>query len=252
MDFKRLIAHNAIMNEPVRINKYLAERGLASRREADALIEAGQVLVNGKSAELGQKVTLADKVEIVGKQKEKKYLAYYKARGVISHSPSEGEVDIETQLKHDHGISDVHPVGRLDKDSEGLIILSNDGLITGPLLDPEAKHEKEYEVTVDKDINSPFLKRMATGVDIEGYLTKPAKAEPQKGAGKKRFLLTITEGKKHQIRRMCAALGYQVQTLKRIRIANIELKNLKPNQYRNITDTELDKLLSELGIKNST
>ena len=236
------------MNEPVRINKHLAERGLASRREADALISAGQVLVNGKPAQLGQKITFSDKVEIVGKQKEKQYIAYYKARGIITHSPAEGEIDIEVQLKNDHGLTGLPPVGRLDKDSEGLIILSNDGLITGPLLDPEAKHEKEYEVTVDKDINPPFLKRMASGVEIEGYLTKPAKAELKKGANKKCFLLTITEGKKHQIRRMCAALGYQVQSLKRIRIANIELKGLKANKYRNITGGELKDFLQELGM----
>ena len=236
------------MNEPVRINKHLAERGLASRREADALISAGQVLVNGKPAQLGQKITFSDKVEIVGKQKEKQYIAYYKARGIITHSPAEGEIDIEVQLKNDHGLTGLHPVGRLDKDSEGLIILSNDGLITGPLLDPEAKHEKEYEVTVDKDINPPFLKRMASGVESEGYLTKPAKAELKKGANKKCFLLTITEGKKHQIRRMCAALGYQVQSLKRIRIANIELKGLKANKYRNITGGELKDFLQELGM----
>ena len=236
------------MNEPVRINKHLAERGLASRREADALISAGQVLVNGKPAQLGQKITFSDKVEIVGKQKEKQYIAYYKARGIITHSPAEGEIDIEVQLKNDHGLTGLHPVGRLDKDSEGLIILSNDGLITGPLLDPEAKHEKEYEVTVDKDINPPFLKRMASGVEIEGYLTKPAKAELKKGANKKCFLLTITEGKKHQIRRMCAALGYQVQSLKRIRIANIELKGLKANKYRNITGGKLKDFLQELGM----
>ncbi len=238
------------MNEPVRINKYLAERGLASRREADTLIAAGQVLINGKPALLGQKVTLADKVEIVGKQKEKIYLAYYKARGIITHSPAEHEIDIETQIKNDHGIDNVHPVGRLDKDSEGLIILSNDGLITGPLLDPEARHEKEYEVVVDKDINSPFLKRMTTGVEIEGYLTKPAHAELKKGSDKKRFLLTITEGKKHQIRRMCAALGYQVQSLKRIRVANIKIDRLKPHQYRKIIGDELKDFLDELNLNN--
>ncbi len=248
MDFKAKIEHNARVNEPVRINKYLAEKGLASRREADALIDAKQVLVNGQPAQLGQKVTDADKIEIVGKQKEKLYLAYYKARGIITHSPAEHEIDIETQLKNDHDLSGVNPVGRLDKDSEGLIILSNDGLITGPLLDPEAKHEKEYEVAVDKEINSPFLKRMTTGVEIEGYLTKPAKAELKNAGDKKRFVLTITEGKKHQIRRMCAALGYQVQALKRIRIANIKINKLKPNQYRKITGDELKEFLTELGL----
>jgi 23S rRNA pseudouridine2604 synthase len=237
------------MEKTVRINKFLAEQGLASRREADTLIEAGQVLVNGKPAQLGQQVTIKDQVEIVGKQKEKQYIAYYKARGIITHSPAENEIDIETQIKNDHGLTDVHPVGRLDKDSEGLIILSNDGRITAPLLDPDAHHEKQYEVTVDKEINSPFLKRMESGVDIEGYTTKPAKAELVSSGNKKKFSLTITEGKKHQIRRMCAALGYQVQSLKRKRIANIELKNLKPNQYRKIAGPEQQEFLKTLNIK---
>ena len=223
MDFGRQIAHNAAMIDPVRINKYLAERGLASRREADVLIAAGQ--------------------------KEKKYVAYYKARGIITHSPAAHETDIETKLKSDYGLTGLHPVGRLDKDSEGLIILSNDGLITGPLLDSESKHEKEYVVTVDKEVNAPFLKKMSLGVTIEGYTTKPAKAELKKDTDKKQFILTITEGKKHQIRRMCAALGYQVQSLKRIRIINIELHGLKPNQYRTIAGKELQIFLNELNVK---
>jgi len=249
MDFTHQIAHNAPMNEPTRLNKYLADQGLASRREADVLISAGEVLVNGYVAKLGQKVTAADRVEIVGKEKEKVYLAYYKARGIITHSPAEHETDIKTQIRNDHGLSGVNPVGRLDKDSEGLIILSNDGRITGPLLNQEAGHEKEYEVTVDKEVNYSFLKKMSLGVEIEGYLTKPAQAELKKGADKKCFLLTLTEGKKHQIRRMCAALGYQVQSLKRIRIANIKLNGLKPNQYRKIVGEELQNFLNELNVK---
>lgn len=236
------------MTNLVRINKYLAERGLASRREADALIESKQILINGNLAILGQKVSPTDKVEIIGAQNEKMYLAYYKARGVISHSPAPHEIDIETQLKNDYGVTGVHPIGRLDKDSEGLIILSNDGRITGPLLDPDAAHEKQYEVTVDKDIITPFLKHIAAGVDIEGYLTKPAKAALISPKNKRRFLLTITEGKKHQIRRMCAALGYQVQSLKRTRIATIEINGLKPSQYRKITGTELTTLLKTLHV----
>ena len=140
------------------------------------------------------------------------------------------------------------PVGRLDKDSEGLILLTNDGRITGPLLDPEAKHEKEYDVTVDKPITSLFTKLMGMGVDIEGYKTKLAKVTASK-TNQKRFNLILTEGKKHQIRRMCAALGYQVQNLKRVRVMNIELGEVKPNQYRKIAGEELKVLLKELGMK---
>lgn len=235
------------MEFPMRINKYLAHTGVASRREADELVAKGKVKVNGKKAEMGQQVQEADNVEVVGKTKAKIYLAYYKGRGIITHSPAEGEIDIAAKLAKDYGITHVSPVGRLDKDSEGLIILSNDGRITGPLLDPEADHEKEYDVTVDKNVSGMFLRAMENGVEIEGYRTKPARVEAS-ARNEKRFRLSITEGKKHQIRRMCAALGYQVQTLKRVRIMNIELGRLKPNQYRKIQDKELATFLKELGL----
>ncbi len=231
----------------MRINKYAALQGWASRREADTLIEKGAILINGKPAQMGQKVEEGDIVELAGKTKEKKYLAYYKGRGIITHSPAEGETDILTRLQRDYKITDVHPIGRLDKDSEGLIILSNDGRITGPLLDPEAAHEKEYDVTVDKNVTGILINNFAKGVDIEGYVTKPAKAEKQKNARK--VTITLTEGKKHQIRRMCAACGYQVQDLKRVRVANIELGELKPNQYRKIAGAELKAFLEELGVE---
>jgi 23S rRNA pseudouridine2604 synthase len=236
-------------DSPIRINKYLADQKIASRREADVLIADKKVLVNGKVAVLGQHINPGDKVEVVGATKKYVYLAYYKGRGVITHSPAAGEVDIITRLKKDYSITGVAPLGRLDKDSEGLILLTNDGRITGPVLDPEANHEKEYEVTVDKPVTAVFTKMMSLGVDIEGYHTKPATvvASPRND---KKFTLTITEGKKHQIRRMCAALGYQVQTLKRLRVMNIELGTLKPNQYRKITGAELKELMTMLGLSN--
>ena len=236
------------MEFPMRINKYVAHQGWASRREADTLIEKGAVLVNGKPAEMGQKVNENDVVELKGKTKDKKYYAYYKGRGVITHSPAKGEVDIAMRLEKDYGMTDVHPVGRLDKDSEGLIILSNDGRITGPLLDPEADHEKVYDVQVDKVVTGILTNNFAKGVDIEGYMTKPAKAEKHP-RNDKRVIITLTEGKKHQVRRMCAACGYQVQSLKRVRIMNIELGELKPNQFRKINGPELKTFLSELDIK---
>lgn len=231
----------------MRINKYLAHTGVASRREADELVAKKQVKINGKPAEMGQSVTEHDHVEVIGKTKPKTYLAYYKGRGIITHSPAKDEVDISERLARDYGITHVAPVGRLDKDSEGLLILSNDGRITGPLLDPKAGHEKEYDVAVDKPISGMFLRAMAAGVDIEGYRTKPATIEANP-RNDKRFRLTITEGKKHQIRRMCAALGYQVQSLKRVRIMNIQLDKLKPNQYRKIQGEELSVLLASLGV----
>lgn len=232
---------------PVRINKFLAARGIASRREADELIAKGSVLVNGVPAEVGQKIAHGDEVDVVGKTKTKSYYAYYKGRGIITHSPDEGETDIAARLAKDYGITHVAPIGRLDKDSEGLIILTNDGRVTGPLLDPERDHEKEYEVLVDKPISGMFIRAMAAGVDIEGYRTKPAQVEKHPKSDK-RFTIILTEGKKHQIRRMCAALGYQVQSLKRVRIMNIELGKLKPNQYRKLAGPELETLLRELRL----
>lgn len=235
------------MEFPMRINKYLAHTGIASRREADELIASGKVKINGKKAEMGQSVQENDQVEIVGKLKTKTYLAYYKGRGIITHSPAEDEIDIAGRLARDYNITHVAPVGRLDKDSEGLLILSDDGRVTGPLLDPEAGHEKEYEVTVDKAVSGMFLRAMANGVEIEGYRTKPAVITPN-DKNDKRFTIVITEGKKHQIRRMCAALGFQVQSLKRTRIMNIEIGKLKPNQYRKIQGAELATFLMALGL----
>jgi len=233
---------------PMRLNKYLAHQGAASRREADTLIEQGLVLVNGTKAVVGQKVEKTDTVTFKDDGKEKKYLAYYKGRGIITHSPSEGETDIAMRLKQDYDITDVYPVGRLDKDSEGLLILTNDGRITGPLLDPEAAHEKEYEVSVDKPVTGYFLQGLEHGVNIEGYTTKKAKATKHPKSQLK-FTLVLTEGKKHQIRRMCAALGYQIQDLKRIRIGTIEIGDIKPNQYRILKGDELAGFLKELGVK---
>ena len=235
------------MEFPMRLNKYLAHTGVASRREADELIAAGKVQLNGDKALMGQKVEEGDKVSVLGKTKAKSYYAYYKGRGVITHSPSAGEVDIATKLANDYGITHVAPIGRLDKDSEGLMILSNDGRITGPMLDPDSAKEKEYDVQVDKPISGMFKKAMEAGVDIEGYRTKPAtiSANPKND---KRFTIVITEGKKHQIRRMCAALGYQIQSLKRVRIMNIEVGKLKPNQYRKIAGSELDQFLKALNL----
>ncbi len=232
----------------IRLNKYLADQGLSSRREADTLIAAKKVTKNGKIAKVGDRVLPTDVIELIGSTKAKRYIAYYKGRGVITHSPAEGEVDIATRLRQDYGITDLAPVGRLDKDSEGLIIMSNDGRITGPLLDPEADHEKEYTVTVDKNVTPTFCKLMELGVDIEGYRTKAARAIPSAKSAK-RFNLIITEGKKHQIRRMCAALGYQIESLKRIRVMNIELGALKPNQYRKISGDELNTFLADLNIR---
>lgn len=230
----------------VRLNKYLADRKLASRREADVLIAEGKVLVNGKKAVIGQKIGEDDIVRLSpSATRAKNYIAYYKGAGIITHSPKEGEMDIVTKIKKDYSLTGLSPIGRLDKASEGLILLSDDGLVTGALLEPGNENEKEYEVIVDKPITSGFLKKLERGVRIEGYLTKPALAVKR---SEKTFRIVLTEGKKHQIRRMCAALGWQVKNLKRVRIVNIELGRLKPNQYRKIAGKELQDFLKEIGL----
>lgn len=233
------------MEFPLRINKYLAYKNIASRREADTLVANGQVMVNGRKATLGQKVEATDTVEIVGQTKTLQYLAYYKGRGIITHSPDSTETDIATRLERDYGLRNVYPIGRLDKDSEGLMILTNDGRITAPLLNPDNNYPKVYEVTVDKALTGAVLKQLESGVNIEGYTTKKAVALKH---GSHSFRLTITEGKKHQIRRMCAALGYQVQYLKRVQILDIKLGALKPNQYRKLTEAEIKELLNTLKV----
>lgn len=231
----------------IRINKYLADQGFCTRREADEWIKNGWVKINKRVAVLGDQVVEGDVVEITKLKLKKRenelvYLAYNKPEGV-STNPEPGSRDILEVIKTN---VKVFPVGRLDKMSSGLIILTNDGRVTDRLLNPKFEHDKEYEVEVDKPINTWFLKHMAEGVEIEGYRTKPAEIEPLEDNV---FSLTIGEGKKHQIRRMCVALGYQVRSLKRVRIMNIELGNLKPGEYRPFTGNELKSFLAKLGLK---
>lgn len=232
--------------ELIRINKYLAEKGFSTRRGADALIEAGKVKINGRVAKLGDKVAATDKVEvdqkaIAAKQNAYMYYAYNKPVGIVTHSPQNGEQDIAQAIK----LQGIFPLGRLDKESHGLILLTNDGRVTERLLSPEGKHEKEYVVKVDKPLLQNTLTRLGKGVKIEGYITKPAIVEE---LGARSLRLTITEGKRHQIRRMLTALGYVVVDLKRIRIMNINLGDIKEGQYRQLTVAEKKTLLADLGL----
>lgn len=226
---------------PMRINKYLAHKNLCTRREADTLISAGKVLINGTPAKLGDKVSETDKVDVRFRVKKYRYYAYNKPRGVITHSPQGDEKEIKQVVP----LAGVFPIGRLDKDSSGLIILTDDGRITDKLLNPEYVHEKEYEVSVREELKSNFKARMEGGVSIEGYRTKPCTVHI---LGEKRFSIVLTEGKKHQIRRMCAALGYVVDWLKRVRIMNIRITGLKESAHRPITGEELAVFLKSLGI----
>lgn len=232
---------------PMRINRYLAKKNFCSRREADALIEKGVVKINGKKAVLGQKINEDDRVEVDTKNKaaikNRQYFAYYKPIGIVTHSPEMGQ----------KGIADVtgfseefFPIGRLDKLSQGLIIMTNDGRITDKMLNPEYAHEKEYMVHVNKKINNFFVRHMSEGIDLEDFRTKPAMVEK---IGEQVFRIVLTEGKKHQIRRMCTALGHEVLDLKRVRVMNIKLGNLKPNQKREIVGEELEIFLKNLEIK---
>lgn len=241
---------------PMRINKYLAHEGIATRRGADELIAKGKVLINGRIALLGDKVFAVDKVELAGTvtPKDYRYFAFNKPLGVITHSPQMGEKDIKQSLseKKDRGDlpsnvpSDVFPIGRLDKDSSGLLILTNDGRVTDRLLNPDYDHEKEYRVRTLEPLRESFKKYMEAGVDIEGYLTRPCKVRK---TGPNSFNITLTEGKKHQIRRMVAALYNQVVGLERMRILNIRLEDLKPGAVRPIVGEELATFLSQIGMK---
>lgn len=232
---------------PMRINRYLALNNFCSRREADVLIEKGMITINGKRAKIGDKVDEKDevKVDTKGKSTTKKYLyyAFHKPKGIVTHSPIGKQRSIEQFTNLPEG---VFPVGRLDKESRGLIILSNDGRITDKLLNPDREHEKEYMVKVNKPITNIFLKIMRQGVQLEDFKTKPCKVEKKDETS---FYIILTEGKKHQIRRMCTALGWSVIDLKRIRIMNVRLGNLVSGKQRKIVGEELETLLQKLNVK---
>ena len=225
----------------VRINKYLASKKYCTRREADLLVAKGRVTINGRRAVLGDKVRENDRVEVFYRPKKFRYFAYHKARGIITHSPQQGEESIQDTIP----IEGVFPVGRLDKDSYGLIILTDDGRITDKLLNPDYEHEKEYTVTTREELPNNIKSRMERGVNIEGYMTKPCRI---KVLGPKRFSIALVEGKKHQIRRMCAALGLTVADLERKRIMSISLGNLKSGAHRELKGDELKKFLKSLGM----
>jgi 23S rRNA pseudouridine2604 synthase len=236
---------------PMNINRYLALQKYASRRGAEKLIIDKKVRINGKIAELGNRVNENDKVTVSGAEtltQKYVYYAYNKARGVVTHSPQRNEVDIKGELSKFYKDSiekDLSPVGRLDKDSEGLIILTNDGRITDKLLNPKYSHEKEYVVETKINLRSSFKEKMEAGVKIEKEMTKPCKV---KILGKKKFIINLTEGKKHQIRRMCVALFNEVSTLKRTRIMNIELGKTPSGKLRKIEGVELKNFLNSLGM----
>ena len=229
---------------PMRINKYLGHKNIATRREADELVKKGKVFINGKRAVLGDKIKEQDKVEVKNMENKKyTYIAYFKPANTITHSPNEKEVSIKDKIKKTTLPQDVFPIGRLDKASHGLIILTNDGRITDGLLNPKFYHEKEYIVRTKEKLRSNFKEKMEKGVNIEGYMTAKCKVEIM---NENTFKVILTEGKKHQIRRMCSALFQEVADLKRVRILNIKLGALKPNQYRIIKGQDLTIFLDQV------
>ena len=222
-----------------RINKYLSEVGFCSRRAADILIEEGKVTINGEITEIGSKVEEGDQVEVEGKKiiksiKQKKiYLAFNKPIGIVCTTDRRVEPDnVIDFIKYPERI---FPIGRLDKPSEGLIFLTNDGDIVNKILRARNNHEKEYIVSVNRLINSDFIKSMSNGVKILDTITKKCFVEQ---LGPKTFKIILTQGLNRQIRRMCESLGYSVRSLKRVRIMNIKL-DVSPGKYRQFTQKEL-------------
>lgn len=225
----------------MRLNKYISETGVCSRREADKWIDAGRVTCNGNPAALGTQVGEGDVVCIdgqpIGAKKKQIYIALNKPVGVTCTT----EAHIEDNIIELVGYPErIFPIGRLDKDSEGLILLTNDGDIVNEILRSENNHEKEYIVTVDRPITDLSLKMMASGIKIMGELTKPCKVGRIDQIS---FRMILTQGLNRQIRRMCSALGYKARRLQRVRIMNIHLGTLGSGQWRHLSDSELAGLL---------
>lgn len=228
--------------EPVRLNKYLSESGVCSRREADRLIESGKVTVDGKTAHTGMRVQPGQTVKVgrrvVSRQDEMVVLAVNKPQGIVCTEERRERDSIVRFLNYPIRVT---YVGRLDKDSRGLLLMTNNGDIINKMMRSSNRHEKEYRVTVDKEITEDFLSRMSSGVPILDTVTRPCRVRQ---IGKYTFSIILTQGLNRQIRRMCETLGYAVRDLVRVRVMNIRLGNLKEGQYRKLTDEELEELYS--------
>lgn len=231
-------------NEGIRLNKYIASSGLCSRREADTLIESGKVTINGEVALQGSKVMDGDIVLVNGRKvtpdDDMVYIAFNKPLGVTCTTDRRDPSNIIDYIGFDERI---FPVGRLDKNSSGLILLTNDGSIVNKLLRAENGHEKEYLVMVNRPYDKNFLRSMESGVPVLGQLTLPCKLKP---AGDRTFKIILHQGLNRQIRRMCEYLGYKVTRLKRIRFMNISLGDLETGKWRYLTASEKKELLKEI------
>lgn len=241
----------------MRLNKFLASIGVCSRREADKAIEAGRVMINGQVVELGATVGDDDLVSFdgryigMGKDVEKIkpiIIAFNKPEGLVcTTSDNDGAMNVVDYI----GMKErIYPVGRLDKDSSGLLLLTNQGSLTNSLLRAANYHEKEYIVKVNKDIDDAFINKMANGIYLYELKTKTRKCKVKK-LNKNTFSIVLTQGLNRQIRRMCLACGVKVQKLNRVRIVNIKLDGLALGDYRNLSDEEVKKLYKELGIREN-
>lgn len=230
---------------PTRLNKFLSEAGVTSRREADKLIAAQKVLVNGRIAVMGEKVEDSDEIVVEGRKiersnKPKIYLAYNKPVGIICSTDPKAKDNIVDAIGFPERIFNI---GRLDVASSGLILMTNDGEIVNKILRAEGRHEKEYVVTVDKTVTPDFMSKMRHGVQLEDGKTLPSRVEK---IGDEAFSIILVEGRNRQIRRMCETLGYQVKSLVRIRIMHILLGDLKPGEWRHLTPEEEKELWDTL------
>jgi 23S rRNA pseudouridine2604 synthase len=231
-----------VSDNSISLNKYISSTGICSRREADRWIENGRVKINENIAIKGNRVTPGDRVTIddnpLGYTPVPVYLAFHKPPGITCTTDQKDKDNIIDFIGYPERI---FPIGRLDKASSGLILLTNDGDAVNPILRSENNHEKEYIVTVDRPINKGFIVKMASGLPILGQITKECQVEQ---LGKQKFKIILTQGLNRQIRRMCEYLGFKVYTLKRIRISAILLDNLPPGKWRKLSKNEI-KLLKE-------
>ncbi len=238
-------------NDQISLNKYISSSGFCSRREADKLIEQARVTINGELVLQGAKVGVGDTVEIDGEpvktsKKRPIYIAFNKPQGITSTTDTKDKTNIISFINHPKRI---FPIGRLDKDSDGLIFLTNDGDIVNKILRASNNHEKEYVVTVDKALSPDFVKQMSNGIPMLGTVTKKCYVRQEGG---RRFRIALTQGLNRQIRRMCEYLGYRVVTLTRIRIMNVQLGNLPVGKWRYLTLPEIDKLNSLVAESSKT
>jgi 23S rRNA pseudouridine2604 synthase len=232
-------------NKGIQINKYISNTGFCSRREAEKLIEQARVTINDELCLLSARVNIGDVVEVDGEPLIKKtkpiYIAFNKPTGITSTTDLKDKTNIITFINHPKRI---FPIGRLDKDSEGLILLTNDGDIVNKILRDGNNHEKEYIVTVDNPLTPEAIMGMSKGIKMLGTITKHCTIKQE---GPKRFRIILTQGLNRQIRRMCAIYGYTVKSLKRVRIMHLHLDNLKTGTWRNLTAQEISLLEKQLS-----